>query len=89
MVARGCGDAGKNLVLAIGDRPARQDRDATVDVAPGRHARGPVAALDDARIEIDRMHQRLEMAIGLGALVPLLFQLLQGVDQVIGRGDGV
>ncbi len=89
MIARRRRDAGQNLVLAIGHRPARQDRDPAIDVAPGRHAGGPVAAFDDAGVEVDRMRHRLEMMIGLGALVPFDLELFQRVDQMIGCGDGV
>src|SRR5262249_35659600 len=89
MIARGRRHAGENLLLAIGDRPAGQDRDAAVDVAPGRHAGGPVAALDDAGIEVDRVFYRLEVTVGPGALVPLDLELLQRVDQMIGRRDRI
>ena len=77
MIARRAGNAGQNLRLAIRDRPARQYRDPAIDIAPGRHAGGPVAALDDAGIEIDRMRHRPEMPVGLGALVPFGFEFLQ------------
>ena len=89
MVARGGRDAGQNLVLAIGNRPARQDGNPAIDVAPRRHAGRPVSALDDPRIEVDRMRQRLEMYVALRAPIPFRLQLLQRVDQVIGRHDGV
>lgn len=71
MVACGGGDTRKNLLLVIGDRPARQHGNPAIDVAPGRHAGGPVAALDDAGVEVDGMVQRLEVTIGFRALVPL------------------
>src|SRR5665647_3291820 len=79
----------EDLGLAVGDRPARQDRYSAIDVAPRRHAGGPVAALDDTGIEIDRMRHRLEMAVALGALVPFGLELFQRLDQMIGRGDRV
>src|SRR5947209_7913960 len=89
MIARRRRNARQDLRLAVLDRPARQDRDTTIDVAPRRHAGGPVAALDDAGIEIDRMRHRLEVAIALGALVPFGFQFLQRLNQMVRRGDRV
>ena len=89
VVARGGRHAGQNFLLAFGNRPARQHRDPAIDVAPGRHAGRPVAALDDPGIEVERMGDRVEMAIGLGALVPVGLELLQRVDQIIGRHDRI
>src|ERR1700710_1910782 len=89
MIARRRRDTRKNLGLAMLHRPARQNRDPAIDVAPCRHAGGPVAALDDTRIEIDRMRHRLEVTIALGALVPCVLEFLQRMNEMIRRGDGV
>src|SRR4051794_11178813 len=89
MVARSGGYAGQNFVLTVLHRPARQDSDAAIDVAPCRHAGRPVAALDDAWIEIDRVAHSLEMAVAFRALVPGGLELLQCMDQVIGGGDRI
>src|SRR3974390_2334137 len=86
----GCGrDVTKYLGLTLGDRPARQDRDPAIDVAPGRHAGSPIPALDDAGIEVDRMRQGLEVPIASRALIPIGLELFKGVDEMVGRGDRV
>src|SRR5207249_61777 len=51
--------------------------------------RGPVATLDDSRIEVDRMDQRLEMTVARSTSVPLGLEFLQHFDQMIGRHDRV
>ena len=89
MIARRSRDAGEYLGLRVRDRPARQDRNPAIDVAPGRHAGSPVTAFDDSGIEIDRMRQCLEMAIAFGALVPFGLELLQAANQMKGRGDRI
>src|SRR3984957_6441001 len=89
MVARGRGDVTKNFSLAIPDRPARQYRDPAIYIAPCRHAGGPVAALDDAGIEVDRMGHRLEVPVAPGALVPFGLELLQTVNEMVGGRDRI
>src|SRR5205823_10750635 len=75
MIARRSRDVAQDLGLAIGDRPARQNRDPAIDIAPRRYAGGPVATPNDAGVEVDRMRHRLELAIAFGALVPFGLQL--------------
>jgi hypothetical protein len=82
-------DAGGNLGLAFGDGPARQDADAAIDVAPGRNARGPVSAFDDAGIEIERVVDFAKEAMVLRALVPLRLEAFEALDQVVGGLDGI
>src|SRR6186713_3141404 len=82
-------DAGDDLGLAVGDGPTRQDADATIDVAPCGNARSPVAALDDTRVEIERMVELAEMAMGFGALVPFGLQPFEGLDQMKGGLDRI
>src|SRR3954451_135158 len=89
MIACGSGYARLDFGLAVGDRPARQYRDPTIDIAPGRHAGGPVATLDDARIEIDRMGHSLEVSIIAGTLVPFGLELFQRLQQMVSRRDRV
>src|ERR1019366_850287 len=64
-------------------------RDPAIDVAPRRHAGSPVAAPDDAGIEIDRMRHRLEMTIALRALVPFGLELFQRLNEMVGRRDRI
>ena len=86
----GCGrDAGEDLGLAVGNRPARQYSDSAIDIAPCRHAGGPVASLDDAGIKVDRMRHRHEMAIAFRALVPFGLEVFQRLNQMIGRRDRI
>src|SRR4030088_2491238 len=89
MIARSGRHTAENLGLAIGDRPARQYRDPAIDIAPCRHAGSPIAALDDAGGEVDRVCHRLEMEIAPGALVPFGLELFQRLNEVVCRGDGV
>src|SRR3954453_21863141 len=89
MIARRRRNACQDLRLAVLDRPARQDRDPAIDVAPRRHAGGPIAAVDDAGIEIDRMRHRPEMTIALGALVPFDLEFFQRMNEMVGRRDRV
>src|SRR3954453_10228184 len=89
MIACGSGYARLDFGVAVGDRPARQYRDPTIDIAPGRHAGGPVATFDDARIEIDRMGHGLEVSITAGTLVPFGLELFQRLQQMVSRRDRV
>ena len=73
----------------IGRAPARIDRDAAVDPAPGRHRGGPVAALDPADIEVDRVRLALEVRTASLVGVPARLQLAQGADHPVGGVDGV
>src|SRR5690606_7813200 len=65
------------------------DRNAGVEAAPGRHRGGPVAALDLADVEVDRVVEGLEVPVAALALVPALLQDAQGLDQAVGRLDRV
>src|SRR6266851_6160727 len=87
MIARSGRHTAENLGLAVGDRPARQYRDPAIDIAPCRHAGGPIAAFDDAGIEVDRVFHRLEMEIAPDALVPFGLEFFQRVNEMIGSGS--
>src|SRR5215210_731173 len=89
MIARSGRYAAEDFGLAIRYRPARQYRDPAIDVAPGRHAGSPVAAFDNAGVEVDRMGHGLEMPVVLGALVPFGLELFQRVNEMVGRHDRV
>src|SRR6187402_178604 len=89
MRARRLGDEIHDLGLGVGDLPAGQDANAAIDIAPGWDAGGPVTALDDSRVEIERMIDRLERGMRLGAPVPLGFETFELLDQMNGGLDRI
>jgi len=89
VVARGLRHRGLDLARRVGGALAGVDRDTAVDRAPGGHRGGPVAALDPAHVEVDRVVEFREMRMGRLAGVPLRLERAQRGDHPEARLDGV
>ena len=78
-----------DLARGVGRVHAGIDRDAAIEPAPGRHRGGPVAALDLADVEVDRVRIVGEMLVRVAALVPGRLEPAQRRDDPVGGVDGV
>ena len=85
----GLAHAGLHLPARLGERHRRQHPRPHVEGAPGGHRARPVPALDLAHVEVRGMVMAVEVRIVHLAGVPVLLELAQGLDQPVGRLDGV
>src|SRR5215472_6229510 len=87
VLARRLGDRPLDLPAHLGQIHAGKEADAHIEGAPGRHARGPVAADDLADHEVDGMVVAGEGRVLL--LVPARLEAVESLDQGPAGLDGV